>query len=87
MKKDFFECNQCGLCCQNLHLNPIYQEMHNGDGVCFHYDANLKLCKIYEQRPLFCNVEHGYQFFKDILDKQQYYDLNYQFCEQLKQEN
>ena len=61
--------------------------MHNGDGVCFHYDKNLKLCTIYENRPLICNVTGGYQFFKQELSLQEYYDLNHQSCEQLKKEN
>lgn len=65
----------------------MYQDMHNGDGVCFDYDKNLKLCTVYENRPLICNVTSGYQLFKKSLSLQQYYDLNYQSCEQLKKEN
>lgn len=84
MRKEFFECNLCGLCCKNLNLSSLYQNMHNGNGICFNYDENSKLCKIYEQRPLICNVEDGYKFFKENLSKKEYYDLNYQFCEKLK---
>jgi Fe-S-cluster containining protein len=61
--------------------------MHNGDGVCFYYDDELKLCTIYENRPLMCNVIDGYQLFKQALSLQQYFDLNYQSCQQLKKEN
>ena len=28
-----FNCNCCGLCCQNLNRNNLYTDMHNGDGI------------------------------------------------------
>lgn len=82
-----FNCDKCGLCCQNLHKSSIYRDMHNGDGVCFHYDDTLKLCTIYENRPLICNVTEAYQLFEPTLGLQQYFDLNYQSCQQLKKGN
>ena len=60
----------CGACC-NLtpadrpeladYLTPeqleIYMGMVGADGWCIHYDAEHRLCTIYEQRPSFCRVQ------------------------------
>lgn len=60
----------CGACC-NLtptdrpdladYLTPEQLETYMGmvgpDGWCIHYDAEQRLCKIYEQRPSFCRVQ------------------------------
>ncbi|MBX2863498.1 MAG: YkgJ family cysteine cluster protein [Leptolyngbyaceae cyanobacterium MAG.088] len=60
----------CGACC-NLtptdrpdladYLTPeqleTYMGMVGADGWCIYYDANQRLCQIYEQRPSFCRVQ------------------------------
>ncbi len=60
----------CGACC-NLapadrpdladYLTPEQLETYMGmvgvDGWCVNYDAEQRLCKIYEQRPSFCWVQ------------------------------
>ena len=60
----------CGACC-NLtpadrpdladYLTPGQLETYMGlvgpDGWCINYDAEQRLCKIYEQRPSFCRVQ------------------------------
>ena len=60
----------CGACC-NLtpadrpeladYLTPeeldIYLGLVGPDGWCINYDAEQRLCKIYDQRPSFCRVE------------------------------
>lgn len=62
--------NTCGACC-NLtpndrpdlanYLTPeqlaIYMGMVGPDGWCNNYDAEQRLCKIYDQRPSFCRVQ------------------------------
>lgn len=61
---------QCGACCHldpedrpNLadYLSPeeidLYLSLVGTDGWCIHYDASLRQCRIYEQRPQFCRVE------------------------------
>lgn len=83
---DKFVCDKCGLCCQNLNLNPIYAELDDGTGTCKYYDKETRLCKIYENRPLICNVEAGYQLYKDQLSYADYIRLNYDMCKRLKGE-
>lgn len=80
-----FECKKCGLCCQNLNLNPIYADLDDGTGVCIYYDAKSKLCSIYEDRPIKCRIDDAYEmFFKDSISKEEYYRLNYEACNQLQ---
>jgi len=55
-----FPCDQCGLCCQNVHLAAQTAFLDRGDGTCRHYQANSKRCAIYEQRPDVCRVDRQY---------------------------
>lgn len=61
-----FLCDMCGECCRNLNKSPIYDDLHDGDGVCRYLKGNL--CTIYENRPLLCRVDESYSvFFKDLI--------------------
>lgn len=78
-----FQCDQCGLCCKNLRLSPLYEELDRGDGVCKYLKGNL--CSIYSKRPLLCRIDESYEvFFKDSLSKEEYYRLNHEMCNKLK---
>lgn len=78
-----FHCDCCGECCKNLDKSELYRELDRGDGICRYLDGNL--CPIYENRPLICRVDECYdQFFKELYTKDEYYELNYQACKQLK---
>lgn len=80
-----FQCDKCGQCCRNLQKSSIYEELHNGDGVCKFLNGNL--CSIYETRPLICRVDEGYDaFFKEQMSYREYLQLNYACCEILKRE-
>lgn len=78
-----FKCDKCGECCRNLNKSPIYDELHDGDGICRYLIENL--CSIYEERPLLCRVDECYEIlFKDKLSYDEYVQLNYKYCEDLK---
>lgn len=78
-----FKCDRCGECCRNLNKSPIYNELHDGDGVCRYLRNNL--CSIYETRPLLCRVDESYElFFKDKLSYDEYVQRNYSFCKEFK---
>ena len=78
-----FSCDKCGECCKNLHKSSLYDELHNGDGICKYLIENL--CSIYENRPLLCRVDESYEIlFKDQMTKIKYYEINYKFCNKLK---
>ena len=78
-----FRCDMCGKCCRNLDKSPVYEEMHNGDGICCYLIGNL--CSIYKDRPLICRVDDSYDvFFKNDMSYDEYLQLNYESCEILK---
>lgn len=78
-----FPCDQCGCCCRNLALSPLYAELDRGDGVCKYLNGNL--CGIYETRPLLCRVDESYEaFFKEVMSLEEYYQLNLDACQKLK---
>ena len=79
-----FKCDMCGKCCRNLNLSDLFADLDRGDGVCKYLEGNL--CSIYENRPLKCRVDEAYfAFFKDEMSIEDYYHLNYEMCNIIKQ--
>ena len=80
-----FDCKKCGKCCCNLDKSPLYSDLDRGDGTCIHFDEGTRLCKIYDKRPLKCNIDQMYEaFFKDKMSKDEYYKQNYAACDLLR---
>ena len=80
-----FECDKCGLCCINLSKSSIYADLDRGDGICINYDEKTHLCKIYQERPLKCNIDVMYEkYFKETMNKEEYYNMNHKSCDLLK---
>ena len=77
-----FKCDKCGICCRNLKLSPLYVDLDRGDGVCKYLQDSL--CSIYTSRPLICRVDECYEFFKQSMTLEEYYELNYESCNKLK---
>jgi hypothetical protein len=61
----------CGSCCRldpgerqealdalNAEQQQQYLAMVGPDGWCIHYDTGSSSCRIYDERPMFCRVEH-----------------------------
>lgn len=81
-----FNCDKCGLCCQNLKISSLYKDLDRGDGTCIFYNEDTKLCNIYENRPIICNIEKFYKvYFAGKIKKYNYYKLNYEACKKLKE--
>ena len=81
-----FQCDKCGACCRSIAGIEILQELDRGDGVCKFLQNNL--CTIYVNRPLVCRVDECYTaFFQEKMSKEEFYQLNYQACEDLKKHN
>ena len=79
-----FQCDRCGLCCQNLDKSELYRDLDRGDGTC-RYLVNHE-CSIYESRPLLCRVDECYErFFSGEYTRNEYYELNYKICKKLKE--
>lgn len=80
-----FVCDKCGQCCRNLHKSPLYKDLHDGNGICRYLEGNI--CSTYENRPLLCRVDECYElFYKDILEYDEYLQLNYESCKILKKQ-
>ena len=79
-----FNCDRCGACCKNIRRAKFFHELDRGDGVCKNLTAE-NLCAIYSARPLFCNVDAYYEkFLSDKMSREDFYELNHEACERLK---
>ena len=83
-EKQKFQCEKCGLCCENLDKSSLYDDLNDGTGICIYYDMNTHLCRIYENRPDKCNVDKYYQYVKEFYTYEEYLELNYESCKRLK---
>ncbi len=80
-----FDCDRCGLCCRNIRLANFNHELDRGDGVCKNFDETTNLCRIYAERPIFCNVDAYYEkFLSQTMSREDFYKLNHDACERLK---
>lgn len=78
-----FHCDACGACCRNLQQSSLYAELDRGDGTCRYLSGNV--CSIYEERPLLCRIDESYYaFFQREISLDEYYRLNYEACNVLK---
>lgn len=81
-----FFCDKCGLCCMHIDASSLGKEMDRGDGVCKYFDDKTHLCKIYDNRPIFCNVDKFYdEYLADKFLREKYYAVNYESCKKLKE--
>ena len=82
-----FQCTKCGCCCRSLKGIELFQSLDRGDGVCKYFDEATNLCEIYENRPLLCRVDESYSaFFVNSMSRQDYEELNYKACAELKKQ-
>ena len=73
-----FPCTACGKCCQNVGKSEETALLDRGDG------EYTKLCLIYENRPLVCQVEKYYQaYLKEIYEWDEFVKLNLEICQKL----
>lgn len=80
-----FECDKCGCCCRHLDKSELYKELDRGDGICRYLEGNI--CSFYETRPILCQIDLSYDlYFRQYLDREQYYRLNKAACQKLKKE-
>lgn len=80
-----FKCEKCGWCCRSLSHYKLYSDLDRGDGICRYLDTESNLCKIYQNRPLKCNVDEMYKnYFSQKMNRVDYYKLNYEACRKLQ---
>ena len=80
-----FKCDCCGVCCRNIRGVKFLEAFDDGSGVCIHLDSKSNLCRIYDTRPVYCNVDAMYElFFADSMSRENFYEANYKACSSLK---
>lgn len=79
-----FICDKCGLCCKHLPNIDLVHSIRKDDGQCI-FLSEEGLCTIYNQRPVFCRVDEGYNLLQDRFSLQEYYEINYKICQKLKE--
>ena len=85
MEKMHFPCNACGACCCNV---KGVKSLDRGDGICFHFDTESKLCLTYDSRPLACNVDKIYnEYYKGTISPKAYYMTQASSCVDLLPQN
>lgn len=78
-----FQCDKCGICCRNIGRIPQLKEYDDGKGACKYLQNNL--CSIYEDRPEICRVDVMYdRYFRELYSKDEFYEMNYEGCRELK---
>lgn len=81
-----FPCKRCACCCKNVGSTPWGKEFSLPSGICRYLDTTSNLCTIYQQRPIFCNVDAYYEkYLSTIMTREEFYQLNQQQCEKLYQ--
>ena len=81
-----FSCDQCGLCCMQIGGSALYDGLNRGDGICIFFDEGTRICQIYDNRPLLCNVDKVHETYcKEKITQDEYYELNYRTCKRLKE--
>lgn len=77
-----FECSCCGECCRRLGVLHWAKNMIDLKGVCKYLNQENNLCRIYERRPIFCNVDAYYdKYLSDKISRTEYYRLNKEMCD------
>ena len=80
-----FPCNQCGLCCQHVHLADETQFLDRGDNICRHYSEASRCCTIYDNRPDICRVDRQYALhYASHYSWEEFVALNVEVCRQLE---
>ncbi len=81
-----FQCNRCGRCCRMIGFTniPELRQMADSTGKCRHLMPN-NLCRIYENRPLYCRVDAIYdRRLSNVMSRQQWYEMNYKQCKNFR---
>ncbi|WP_455630519.1 YkgJ family cysteine cluster protein [Megamonas sp.] len=81
-----FNCERCGACCRKIGTVYWAKDMALSNGICKYLNQKTNLCTIYENRPIFCNVEAFYKkYYKDEMSVEDFYKINKVECTKIRQ--
>ena len=79
-----FPCISCGLCCRFSKCVSELQSLQNEKQVCCNFDVKTNKCRIYQSRPLICNIDEMYnQKYSHQMTKKEFYLANLEICYKL----
>ena len=82
-----FPCEKCGCCCRKVGEVFFAKYLALPDGSCKNLDQNSNLCKIYDQRPIFCRVDEFYdQKYSSEMSREEFYKINKELCKKFQDE-
>lgn len=82
-----FPCKQCGECCRHIGTAFFAKDMMLPNGTCKFLDEATNLCKQYETRPIFCNVDAYYEkYLQTVMSREAFYQKNIEACEKIRGE-
>ena len=85
--KYVFPCSQCGNCCRSVGKTFWGKSMALEDGSCKWLDHKTQRCTIYDNRPVFCNVDKCYDnIYITKMSRDEFYQINKRVCYELQKE-
>lgn len=76
-----YPCRKCGICCRCVSHTVLGSLLANENGICKYLDEETNLCTIYNQRPLFCNVDEYYKkYYSSKMTLEEFYKINLTSC-------
>ena len=76
-----FNCEMCGNCCRRIGKTLFAKGMALPDGSCKYLNKETNLCKIYNERPIFCRVDDYYdKFLFNQMTREEFYRKNKEIC-------
>lgn len=76
-----FDCKQCGICCRYVGHVFFAKDMALPNGTCKYLDEVTNKCTIYNERPIFCNVDKYYDtHLVGKMTREEWYAQNHKAC-------
>lgn len=79
-RKTKFKCFKCGCCCASIEGVDELAGFSDRHGHCRYFDADTRLCQIYDQRPKICNIAEYYEDLADEVSWDDYVFTNMLNC-------
>lgn len=83
-----FKCQRCGACCKLVGLSviPEIKALAKENTDACRYLTSDNLCSIYEERPIYCQVDGSYEQLVKQTGKtrEEWYGENYKSCTYLR---
>jgi len=87
-KEPHFKCQRCGACCRLVGLSdvPEIKALAREDSNACRHLTSDNLCAIYEERPIYCQVDGMYDHYvkQQGITQEEWYIKNAKACIELR---